>query len=163
DRGIAALFVKLPYYGERRPAGTGKRFLSADIGRSIGAMRQAIGDVRRAAAWLASRPEVDSSKLGVAGVSLGGLIAAAGAVGAAVAAAVDPTLDRGAFLVAGGDLARILWDMPEPEARRYRVAWVESGRTFADLKALTDPFDPLTYADRLAGKRLMMIAGKVDE
>ena len=28
---------------------------------------------------------------------------------------------------------------------------------------MTDPFDPLTYANRLAGKRLLMIAGKVDE
>ncbi len=36
DRGVAALFVKLPYYGERRPGGEGqrtKRFLSADIER----------------------------------------------------------------------------------------------------------------------------------
>jgi len=33
----------------------------------------------------------------------------------------------------------------------------------SDLKALTDPFDPLTYAHRLAGKRLFMMAGKVDE
>ncbi len=30
DRGVAAMFVKLPYYGERRPAGD-KRFLSPDI------------------------------------------------------------------------------------------------------------------------------------
>ncbi len=30
-------------------------------------------------------------------------------------------------------------------------------------KALTDPFDPLTYAHGLAGKRLLMIAGKIDE
>ena len=44
DRGVAALFVKLPYYGERRPAGEGqgtKRFLSADIERTMTAMRQA--------------------------------------------------------------------------------------------------------------------------
>jgi hypothetical protein len=50
-----------------------------------------------------------------------------------------------------------------PEGARYRAAWVASGRTFRDLKALTDPFDPLTYARRLVGKRVMMIAGNVDE
>ena len=50
-----------------------------------------------------------------------------------------------------------------PESARFRQAWEASGRTLADLKALTDPFDPLTYAHRLAGKRLLMIAGKVDE
>ena len=74
DRGVAALFVKLPYYGERRPPGGEKRFLSADIERSVVAMGQGICDVRRAAAWLASRPEVDSGKLGVTGISLGGIV-----------------------------------------------------------------------------------------
>jgi hypothetical protein len=78
-----------------------------------------------------------------------------------VAAAVDPTLNRGVFLLAGGDLARILWEMPE--AAKYRKLWTDSGRTQADLKALTGPYDPLTYAHRLVGKRLLMIAGNVDE
>jgi dipeptidyl aminopeptidase/acylaminoacyl peptidase len=154
DAGVAALFVKLPYYGERRPAGTPQRFLSANIDRSMGAMRQGICDVRRAAAWLAGQPEIDPARLGITGVSLGGIVAA-------VTAAVDPTLNRAVLLLAGGDLARILWEMPE--AARYRTLWLESGRTFADLKALTDPFDPLTYAHRLVGKRLLMLSGNVDE
>jgi dienelactone hydrolase len=154
DRGVAALFVKLPYYGERRPAGAPKRFLSTDIDRSILAMRQGVCDVRRAAAWLASRPEIDPEKLGVAGISLGGIVSA-------VAAAVDPVLNRGAFLLAGGDLARILWGMPE--AAKYRAPWIASGRTQADLRTLTEPFDPLSYGHRLVGKRIMMIAGNVDE
>jgi cephalosporin-C deacetylase-like acetyl esterase len=154
DRGVGALFVKLPYYGERRPPGAGVRFLSADVDRSVTAMRQGVCDVRRAAAWLASRDEVDPRKVGVAGISLGGIVAS-------VAAAVDPAINRGAFLLAGGDLARILWDMPE--GARYRKLWVDSGRTFEQFKALTDPFDPLTYAHRLRGKRVLMIAGRVDE
>jgi dienelactone hydrolase len=156
DRGVAALFVKLPYYGERRPAGAPKRFLSADIDRSILAMRQAVCDVRRAAAWLAGRPELDPARLGVAGVSLGGIVSS-------VAAAVEPTLNRGAFLLAGGGLDRILWEMPERDAIRSKELWIASGRTRADLKALTEPFDPLTHAHRLVGKRIMMIAGNVDE
>ncbi len=162
ERGVAALFVKLPYYGERRPperddrlgGGGSKRFLSADIDRSMGAMRQGICDVRRASAWLAARPEIDPERLGVTGISLGGIVSA-------VAAAVDPSLNRGAFLLAGGDLAHILWDMPE--GAKYRALWIEAGRTRADLKKLTDPFDPLTYAPRLAGKDILMIAGRVDE
>ncbi len=154
EKGVAALFVRLPYYGERRPPDESKRFLSTDIDRSISAMRQGVCDVRRAAAWLASRPEIDPARLGITGISLGGIVAS-------VAAAVDPTLNRGVFLLAGGDLGRILWEMPE--AAKYRALWIESGKTQADLKALTDPFDPLTYAHRLNGKRLLMIAGTVDE
>jgi dienelactone hydrolase len=157
DRGIAALFVKLPYYGERRPPGSGaasKRFLSANIERTVTSMRQAVLDVRRAACWLAGRREVDPGRLGVAGISLGGIISS-------LVAAVDPAINEGVFLLAGGDLSSILWNMPE--GAPYRKAWIESGRTLADLKALTDPFDPLSYASRLAGKRLLMIAGKADE
>jgi pimeloyl-ACP methyl ester carboxylesterase len=157
DRGVAALFVKLPYYGERRPpdrGSTSKRFLSSDIERTVTAMRQAVVDVRRAACWLASRPDVDPNRLGVVGISLGGIVSA-------LAAAVDPAINQGAFLLAGGDLSAILWGMPE--GAPYRAAWLESGRTRDDLKALTDPYDPLTYAKGLVGKRLFMIAGKVDE
>jgi dienelactone hydrolase len=157
DRGVAALFVKLPYYGERRPAAGGlnsKRFLSSDIERTVTAMRQGICDVRRAACWLSRRPEVDSRRLGVAGISLGGIVSA-------VAVAVDPAIHEGAFLLAGGDLSKILWEMPE--GATFRTWWTASGRTLSDLKALTDPFDPLGYAHRLAGKRVIMMAGKVDE
>lgn len=156
DRGVAALFVKLPYYGERRPAGAGgeRRFLSGDIERSVLAMRQGVCDVRRAAAWLADRPEVDPAKLGVTGISLGGIVSS-------LAAAVDPSINRAALLLAGGDLARVLWEMPE--GARYREMWRASGRTLDDLKALTTPFDPLTYASRLRGKRVLMMAGNVDE
>ncbi len=157
DRGVAALFLKLPYYGERRPATTGpnaRRFLSTDIERSITAMRQGICDVRRATCWLNSRPDVDGKRLGVSGISLGGIVSS-------VAAAVDPSIQQGAFLLAGGDLSRILWEMPEGAA--YRSMWIRAGKTLSDLKSLTDPFDPLTYASRLTSKRVFMMAGKVDE
>jgi dienelactone hydrolase len=159
DRGVAALFVKLPYYGERRPAGSSgavpsKRLVSADIERTMTAMRQAVLDVRRAGCWLAAQPNVDPARLGVSGISLGGIVSA-------LAAAVDPAIKQGAFLLAGGDLSTVLWEMPE--GAPFRKVWIDSGRTKADLKKLTDPFDPLTYASGLAGKRMLFIAGKVDE
>ena len=154
DRGVAALFVKLPYYGERRGADGEKRFLSADIDRSVASMGQGVCDVRRAAAWLAGRPEVDAGRLGVTGISLGGIVSS-------IAASVDPTLNRAALLLAGGGLGEVLWEMPE--AAKYRLLWVASGRTKADLIALTSPLDPLTYAEGLRGKRVIMMAGRVDE
>ncbi|RUL89535.1 alpha/beta hydrolase family protein [Tautonia sociabilis] len=156
DSGVAALFVKLPYYGERRPPGVDSRFLSADLERSVLAVRQGVCDVRRASQWLRDREEIDPNRVGVTGISLGGIISA-------VAAGVDPELDRAALVLAGGGLADILWDLPEPEARDSRRAWLDSGRSRDDLEALTRPFDPLTYADRLRDKRVLMIAGRADE
>jgi Prolyl oligopeptidase family len=158
DRGVAALFLKLPYYGERRPSGgpgpVPVRFLSADIERTMTSMRQGVCDVRRALCWLASRNNIDPRRLGVTGISLGGIVAS-------LTVAVDPAAREGVFLLAGGDLSRILWGMPE--TRKFRQAWEASGKTIDDLKTLTAPYDPLTYASRLSGKRLLMIAGKVDE
>lgn len=156
QRGVAAAFLQLPYYGDRRPPGGDQRFLSADIERSVSAMRQGVCDVRYAAAWLAERSEVDPQRLGVAGISLGGIVSS-------LAVANDPNVREGAFLLAGGGLDDILWDMPEREARLYKSKWLELGRTKADLTRLTTPYDPLTYAARLRGKRVLMIAGNVDE
>jgi hypothetical protein len=79
----------------------------------------------------------------------------------AVAAAVDPAIKDGAFLLAGGDLTKVLWEMPE--GAKFRELWIQSGRTREDLRALAEPFDPLTYAHGLLGKRVFMMAGKVDE
>jgi dienelactone hydrolase len=154
DRGVAALFVKLPYYGERRPVGGQARFLSTDVERSVGSMKQGVLDVRRAASWLAAQPEIDAERLGVAGISLGGIIAS-------IASAVDPTINRASILLAGGDLHDVLWTMPE--AKGYRQLWIASGRTKDDLKTLLTPLDPLTYAHGLKGKRILMMAGNVDE
>jgi dienelactone hydrolase len=158
DRGVAALFLKLPYYGERRPTGgpdpVPVRFLSTDIERTMTSMRQGVCDVRRGLCWLASRSNVEQGQLGVVGISLGGIVAS-------LAVAVEPRARAGVFLLAGGDLSRILWHMPE--TRAFRQSWEASGKTINDLRLLTDPYDPLTYAGRLSGKRLLIIAGKVDE
>lgn len=157
DNGVAALFIQLPYYGKRKPAGRPEvKFLSADMERSQLAMQQGVQDIRRGLAWLASRPEVDASNLYCTGVSLGGIMSA-------LTVAVDPQIKGGVFTLAGGGLADILWNMPEKEARVYRAAWEKSGRTFDDLRALVDHMDPLTYAQGLKDKRIKMIAAKVDE
>ncbi len=157
DHGVAALFVQLPYYGKRKPQDQPEvRFLSGDMNRSVAAFRQGVLDIRRAIAWLASRPEVDATKIHATGISLGGIMAA-------LATSIDPMASGGVFVLAGGGLADILWNLPEKEARVYREAWQKSGRTFDDLRALVDPFDPLTYAARLRGKRVKMIVAKVDE
>ena len=156
SEGVAALFIKLPYYGERRPPGHPQRFLSNDVAETSGAMRQAVCDVRRAGSWLAGRPEVDPGRVGVTGISLGGITSA-------LVLAVDPAFERSVTILAGGNLDEILWTMDEAGADRWRREWLAAGRTLADLKALTRDFDPITYAARLKGKKLLMMAGNVDE
>ncbi len=152
DQGVAALFMKLPYYGERR--GVARRGAASGYQRVVAALGQGVCDVRRAACWLAARPEIDPARLGVTGISLGGIVSA-------LAASADPSINRAVLLLAGGGVADVLWNMPESAV--YRAIWLASGRTKADFEKLTAPYDPATYAHRLRGKHVLMLAGNADE
>ena len=55
DRGVAALFMKMPYYGERRQPGSPARMISIDPVETVRGMTQAVLDARQAAAWLARK------------------------------------------------------------------------------------------------------------
>ena len=58
-------------------------------------------DVRRAADFLRSRPEVDPSRVGVTGISLGAIVGS-------TTAGVDGRFAKAVLTIGGGDLARIL-------------------------------------------------------
>src|SRR5688572_17321160 len=76
QKGIAALFVQMAYYGPRRPPGSKLRLMSTDLAHTFNAVRQTVLDVRRATAWLEGRPEVDRERLGLVGTSLGSMVGA---------------------------------------------------------------------------------------
>src|SRR5262249_50664297 len=103
---IAALFVQMAYYGPRRPPGTRLRLPSTDFHHTTAAVRQTILDVRDAAAWMASRPELDGKRLGILGTSLGSFIGS-------LAAEMEPRLGRVAVLLGGGGLVDGFYDHPQ--------------------------------------------------
>jgi dipeptidyl aminopeptidase/acylaminoacyl peptidase len=94
---VAALFIKMPYYGERRSKESPRRMISRDPRETAEGMTQAVLDVRRAGAWLAARPEVDKQRLGVTGISLGGIMSALSAAG-------EPRFRKVAIYLGGGKL-----------------------------------------------------------
>ncbi|MEZ0231135.1 MAG: hypothetical protein ACAI25_21140, partial [Planctomycetota bacterium] len=77
QHGVAGMTIALPGYGPRRaPNQPRAGFLGhKDPVEDLAGMRQAILDVRRAADFLRTRPEVDPARVGVAGISLGALVA----------------------------------------------------------------------------------------
>jgi dienelactone hydrolase len=151
---IAALFVQMAYYGPRRPPGTRLRLLSTDVLHTTAAVRQTILDVRAAAAWMASRPELDARRLGILGTSLGSFIGT-------LAAEMEPRLGRVAILLGGGGLVEGFYD--HPQAAPYRQVYEALGGTKEKLARLLAPYDPLTCAGNLKTHCLLMIAGKRDE
>ena len=155
-RGIPVLWFKLPYYGEREPPG-GRRVLLSDTQLFASALTQALEDVTRSIDVLSARPEVDPEHIGVAGISLGGILAAS-------AAGRDARLSRAVLILAGGDLPGLLRTAPEAGGLRAFLAGLPAAdrvRVEATLRAA----DPLTYAPRLrelaaAGRVLMINAAE---
>jgi dienelactone hydrolase len=151
---IAGLFVQMAYYGPRRPNGSSLRLLSPDIDHTLKAVRQTVLDVRCAAAWLASRPEIDHERLGVMGTSLGSFMAA-------LTAEMEPRVKRVAVLLGGGGFVDAYYD--HPEAKRYRDIYEALGGTRKQLEVVLAPVDPLSRADLLKDRKVFIVAAKKDE
>lgn len=155
-QGIAALFVKMPYYGERRGKNSPRRMISPVPAESVAGMTQAVLDIRCATAWLGQRPEVDRERLGITGISLGGIMSA-------LAASGEPRLKNVAIFLGGGNLAELLWVNQTREARAFREKWQAAGGTRESFRQALAPIDPATYGHLLKGRRVLMIAAKNDE
>ncbi len=155
-RGVAALFVIMPYYGPRRPADANVRMVSADPSQTVAGMTQAVKDLRYAAAWLAEQPEVDPKQLGVFGISLGGITAA-------LAGTAEPRFHKICPVLAGGDIALVLWESTEPHAVDARRRWIAAGGTRESLLSLMKTVDPATYGDCVRGRTILMLNASHDE
>jgi cephalosporin-C deacetylase-like acetyl esterase len=155
-QGVAALFVKMPYYGPRRGKDSPRRMISEDPRETVVGMTQAVLDIRRATAWLASRGEVDADRLGITGISLGGIMSA-------LAAAGEPRLKNVAIFLGGGNFAEILWANETDRAQAFRKRWLAAGETRETFCEIVNQIDPMTYGHLLKGRRVLMIAGKEDE
>jgi len=153
--GIAALYISMPYYNERRPkGGAHERMLSDDPRVSIQALRQTVMDIRRAKSLLASHPEIDPEKIGITGISLGGIMTA-------LAAGVDGHFYRVVPILSGGDLASIVFKAPE--TRRVRESLPAKGITQTDLAKFFAPVEPLNFASRIHPETCLMINAQRDE
>ncbi|QGJ70224.1 Abhydrolase domain-containing 18 [Planctomycetales bacterium 10988] len=155
QRGVATLFVKMPYYGPRRDPNSRVRMIQeGDPEQTVRGMRQAVLDVRRAAGWLAAQPEVDAEQLGIMGISLGGIVSA-------LTASVEPRFDKAALLLAGGDFSQFPFD--HPELAPLKKKWEAMGYDETKLIRLLKTVDPVTYAANLKGRKVIMLNARYDE
>ena len=153
QHGVASLFVHMAHYGPRRPPGSKVRMLSPNIDQSMAAIRQTVFDCRCATSWLEARPEVDATKLGLVGTSLGSII------GANVAGA-EPRLKNVCLLLPAGGLVDALYD--HPKAKPYTPLLLLAGGKNA-VKRIVAPADPITYAPQLKDHNLLLIAASRDD
>ena len=151
---IGGLFVQMAYYGPRRPPGSNLRLLSPDIDHTFKAITQTVLDLRRATAWMEARPEVDKTKLGIMGTSLGSFMAA-------LTGEMEPKLGRVTILLGGGGFIDGYWD--HPQAIPYRKAFEAVGGTKKLAQDFIADIDPITHAGLLKDRKVLIIAAKNDE
>lgn len=124
-------------------------------------LRHAIIDGLRLIDWLATDARIDPDRLGTAGVSLGGIMAA-------TLMGLDARIRSGFFVMAGGGLAEILYDSRERPVRAFRDRVLEtlprpSREAFLEaLRPHTLPLDPLTHAAQVDPRHVLLVSGRFD-
>jgi len=155
ERGIASVVMTLPYHLTRAPLGTrsGQLAIQPDPEKLKATMIQATQDVKRAVDFIQSRKELDGSRIGIVGTSLGALITA-------LAYGVEPRLTHAAFVLGGADLAEIMWSSSLVVEARDSLR--RQGYTFERLRAELTSVEPLTYLHSRRESSAFIVSGKYD-
>jgi hypothetical protein len=127
--------------------------VTASPGRIVDSIRQAIMDVESAIDWLETQPQIMPDGIGIAGISLGAIVAD-------LAVSLEPRLKAGVSIVGGGDLPYILWNSLLTLGIKSRM--IDSGISLESLKRSLHSIDPLTHASPALSNHLLMINGADD-
>jgi dienelactone hydrolase len=139
--GISALRLSMPYHDIRRPTELERSdyAVSANIGRTISACRQAVVDIRCCLDWL---EEQGYEHFGVLGTSLGSCYAY-------LASAHDARLRVNAFNHASTSFGDVVW--AGQSTRHIRQAVQEAGLTQERVRALWAAASPVSYYEQFRG------------
>jgi hypothetical protein len=155
QRGIAAAAVILPYHMERTPPGrrSGEMAIQSNVDALKTMTVQSVQDVRRAVDFLVTRPEFDSSRIGIMGTSLGALITA-------LTYGVEPRVDSATFVLGGIDYAGIIWSSSKVVIQRDIMR--RSGYTVERLRDELAEVEPGRYLPRREKGSTFVLGAKFD-
>ncbi len=151
--GIAVLRMSMPYHDIRMPAETKRAdyAVSANIGRTMGALRQGVIDARCCLDWLEER---GFSQLGIVGTSLGSCYAF-------ITAAHDPRIRVAAFNHASTYVADVVW---HGQSTRHIRQGMESGINLETLRQAWLAVSPMAFFDKFSRwpRKSLIIYAKYD-
>jgi dienelactone hydrolase len=138
--GIAALRLSKPYHDVRRPAELERSdyAVSANVGRTIAATRQAVADIRSCVDWLEAQ---GYEQIGVLGTSLGSAYAF-------IAAAMDPRIRVCVFNHGSTQFGDVVWT--GQSTRHVKAAFEHAGLTQDEVRAMFAGVSPMTYMEDFA-------------
>lgn len=155
SRGLGAVLIALPYHLGRTPPGSrsGAMAIEPDPQKLIRTMAQSVLDVRRTLDWIETRPEFDAKRIGLAGTSLGSIVAS-------VVWGVDPRVTSGAFVLGGIDLAHVLWRSSRVVLEREKLR--AKGYTEEKLRSELVPIEPARFLPGAPGRSTFVVGAKFD-
>ena len=153
--GIAAFLIIQPYSYNRRPLPRVEdvELLSGDVHQMVGALRQGVLDARRAFDWLEKRPDIDPARMGVSGISLGGVLAP-------LIAGVDRRARVLVTIVGGTDVSDVIFDSFITSGLHPSLLY--HGVTFESLKRDMAPVEPANWLRGFDPKNALLFNGRFD-
>jgi hypothetical protein len=157
--GVSALRLSKPYHDIRRPSELERSdyAVSANIGRTISACRQAVVDIRCCIDWL---EEQGYEQFGVLGTSLGSCYAF-------LASAHDKRIRINAFNHASTAFGDVVW--VGQSTRHVKQALADAGLTQDRIRALWAAVSPVSFYDKImrpevagADKRVLLVYANYD-
>lgn len=144
-RGITTVEIAMPYHFERSRRGSlyAEDMLSANLGRTIQSVRQAVWDGRKLIRWLKSE---GYREISVLGMSLGSWVAG-------LIAAHEPAVRKASLFLTAGSLADMVWT---GRATRSIRDSLEPAIGLPDLRRAWSPLDLENFADDLARPELAL-------
>lgn len=122
-------------------------------------MRQIVFDHKQAIDWVESRSELDASRIGVFGVSMGG-------IKSALISALDQRISATIIVLAAGDLPYILSQSNESRIQKERnMHLLEKNMTVQELQLeLSEQIecDPINYAQYIDASKTLMVLARFD-
>ena len=137
--GMSALRLTLPYHQQRKPAELERadHLVSANVGRTLQSMKQAVLDTRAAVRWLKAE---GYERVGILGTSIGSCVAF-------LTFAHEPDLKAGAFNHVSGYFADVVW---QGISTAHVRASLENQVTLDELRHYWSPISPLPFMQRVA-------------
>ncbi len=154
--GVECALMNLPFHGNRKKKGLtpAEAFVGYDVDRNSKAFAQGASDVSTVITYLQTARNVDKTRISVAGLSLGAIVAH-------LAMGQDDRINGGVAILGAGDLPDLY--RRSFVARLNRVLHPSPARydAYARFQKLS-PSDPLTWADKNRPRRVLMIQAARD-
>jgi hypothetical protein len=148
---ISVLRLSLPYHHERMPPELRRAdyIVSANLGRTAVACRQAVLDARRAIAWLSQQ---GYESIGILGTSLGSCLSM-------LTAAHEPLVNAAALNHISPYFADVVWSgLSTEHVSRTLVGRIDLDR----LRRIWMPISPFPYIERMRTKRTLLVYARYD-